>query len=141
MGSPISQADWSSTRHWQGEAPLIALPNPKSQEMVLVRRSELQAAKRTAVRAGKEPSALAGAGWMTWWLGIGVSTLVGLIALLGVDNQVIAPGVIAGLTGLILVSFFLAGFLWFVNRAERTNKGTAMEELQLELDQLDKRAP
>lgn len=118
----------------------IALPSPKSQEMVLVRRSEIHGLKRTAKRAFAEPAENA-SGWAFTWLGIGIAALLSLGALLGVKDQEVATSVIAGNAVFIIVGFFLAAYLWWFGRKNRKDQRSAEADFMQELDELDQRAP
>lgn len=108
--------------------------------MVLARRSELCGLQRTAKRVFASPAA-GGWGWMSVWLGIGVSASLSLGALLGVKDQTVAPSVIAGHVAFIFVGFFLAIYLGLTSRRARGLQGTAEDEFLAELDQLDQRSP
>jgi hypothetical protein len=118
----------------------VALPSPKSQEMVLVRRSEIHGLKRSAKRAFADPAASA-SGWAYTWLGIGIAALLSLGALVGVKDQTVSTVVIAGNVIFIIVGFFLAGFLFYFDHKSDKAQETAESDFMAELDELDERAP
>ena len=120
--------------------PPVATPTPKSQEMVLVRRSELSALKKGISRALRDPlSALSG--WAFTWLGVGAAATVSLLGTEAVKGNNVRTWVVEAQVGLIIVGFFLAAFCgWFAHKQSEA-KGSAVTELHAEIDDLDNRAP
>lgn len=120
--------------------PPVAVPSQKSQEYVLVRRSEIHGLKRSAKRAFADPAGNA-SGWAYTWLGIGIAALLSLGALLGVQHQEVATSVIAGNIIFVIVGFFLACYLWWFDRQANKERDSAETDFMSELDELDQRAP
>lgn len=142
--SPSSAAATTETSYRPGAQSLppapIAIPTQKSQEMVLVRRSEIYGLKRSAKRAFSEPATNA-SGWAYTWLGVGIAALLSLGALLGIKDQSVAPSVIAGNAVFIIVGFFLAVYCWWFDHQAHKNQASAEADFMAELDELDNRAP
>jgi hypothetical protein len=122
-------------------APPVALPSPKSQEMVLVRRSEIGTLKRGVKRAFENPVESAYA-WASVWLGVGVTAAFSLAALLSVEGgSKVSAGVISAHAAAAAAALFLAGFLgWYVKKS-RASRKTAHDDLITDLHVLSERAP
>lgn len=132
--------DPQPSSNYRLDAPPVAAPTPESQEMVLVRRSELYSIQRGVRRAFEDPVGNA-SGWATTWLGIGISATVSLAALLGVPANTVVPGVIAGHGALIGGGFFLAWFCHRFARKQTDARESAADDVLVELQELDLRAP
>ena len=122
------------------EAPPIAPPTKKSQEMVLVRRSEITALKRGVARAFENPVESAFT-WASVWLGVAVAAGLSLLALLGVEGNDVRSGVITAHAGAVIVGSFLAAYMGWVGHNNRKRRKTARDDLLTELDELNNRAP
>jgi hypothetical protein len=119
--------------------PPVAIPSPRSEELVLVRRSEIHRLKRSAKRAFADRTVNA-SGWAYTWLGIGIEAMLSLGALTGVKHQTVAAGVVSGNIALTFIGLFLAGYLlWFDHHVSK--RSTAGADFLAELDELDRRAP
>ena len=129
-----------ATSNYVVTAPPVAVPTAKSQEMVLVRRSEIQSIKRGVNRAFTDPVGSAFA-WATAWLGVGVSAALSLAALLGTDGNDVVPGVIAAHGSAVVIGFFLAAFLFWIARQTKGAREKERDDCLAELDELDSRAP
>ena len=122
-------------------APPIALPSPKSQEMVLVRRSEIGTLKRGVKRAFENPVESAYA-WASVWFGVGVTAAFSLVALLSVEGgSKVSPGVIAAHAAAAAAALFLAAFLGWYAKKNRASRKTAHDDLITDLHELSERAP
>jgi hypothetical protein len=118
----------------------VALPTPKSQEMILVRRSEIRGIRRRVDQALTNPVESASA-WAFTWLGTGIAAGLSLGALVGVSGNHVKVGVIAGHCTLIVCGFFLAAFCGWIDRKNRQSRLGQKHDLCAELDELDERAP
>lgn len=121
-------------------APPIAMPTPKSQEMVVVRRSELAALKRGIGRAVANPVESA-SGWAFTWLGVGVAATLSLLALVGPKGNHVHTWIVEAHVATMVVGYFLAWFMGRMARKQNKQRVSAHDEVCAEIDELDQRAP
>jgi hypothetical protein len=140
MTSTERSADSGSRFTLNPEVTPVALPTPKSQEMVLVRRSEIESLKRGVRRAFENPVENAST-WAGIWLGVAVTALFSLVALVSVKDNKVNDYVISGHVAAIVSGIFLAGFLAYIHRKTRTNSKSGHEDVIKDLDELLERAP
>jgi hypothetical protein len=138
MNEQTSDATYSPTGFVA--PPPVAMPSLKSQEMVLVRRSEISALKRGVKRCFESPVESAYV-WASIWLGVGVAALFSLLALIGVDGNHVRTGILAAHCAAIATGLFLAGFCWWFGWRNRKKQKMAHEDLVTDLDELSERAP
>ena len=105
-----------------------------------MRRSEIASLKRGITRALKDPMSNASP-WAFTGVGIGVGTLVSLLAVLGVQGQKVSPYVIAAHASLIFVGLFLAVFCGRAAYNQRNVRLECEREMHHELEALNQRAP
>jgi hypothetical protein len=122
------------------EPPPVATPTAKSQEMVLVRRSELSALKRGIGRAVADPAESA-SGWTYSWLGVGVAATLSLLALVGPRGNHVRTWIVEAHIAAMVVGYFLAWFMSRIARRQRAERTSAHDEVCAEIDELDQRAP
>lgn len=120
--------------------PPIAPPTAKSQEMVLVRRSEIESLKRAVKRAFDNPIENANA-WASAWLGVAVTAAFSLIALIAVKDNEINEYILSGHVATIVGAGFLAGYLTYLGKKNRKKTETGHEDVVKDLDELLERAP
>ncbi len=98
-----------------------------------MRRSEIAdlAQQVQSLRNGKEPAKE----WALTWLAIGISAMLTLVALLGVEGQHLKDWVISGDVALMIASYFLAVLCWCINclayRQELSNSGKLAQSIEL----------
>jgi hypothetical protein len=108
--------------------------------MVLVRRSELSALKKSISRALRDPLSVL-TSWAFAWLGVGAAAAVSLLGIEAVKGNHVRTWVVEAHVGLVIVGLFLAAFCgWFAHKQSEA-KVSAESELHAEIDELDRRAP
>jgi hypothetical protein len=107
-------------------------------EAVPVRRSEIAdlAQQARGLRNGKEPAKE----WASIWLGIGISAMLTLVALLGVEGQHLKDWVISGEVALMVASYFLAVLCWCINGLANRQESSNSEKLAQSIEMLSDRA-
>jgi hypothetical protein len=136
----MSAQETGQTSNYQVGAPPVAVPTPKSQEMVLVRRSELQAITRTVERAFSNPVASA-SGWSIAWLGVAIGAGISLLAVAAPKGQHIHTWVLEAHIAVIVVGAFLAAWCWWFDRKNKQGQRSAKDDCTEQLKDLDERAP
>jgi hypothetical protein len=121
-------------------APTVATPTAKSQEMVLVRRSELYALKRGIGRMLNDPSGAASA-WAFSFLGVGVAATLSLLALVGPEGNNVRNWVVEAHGAVMFIGYFLAIFMGWTAKKQGGRRKKAHDEVCAEIDDLDQRAP
>lgn len=118
----------------------IAFIGEEAEEMVPIRRSEIRDFAEEVVWVVQNPIDAASA-WSYAWFGVGVTATFSLVALLAVEGGGIAAGVIAGHGAAIVVGFFLAGLLHWIDKKERADRLDRAERLSKRISAIDQRAP
>lgn len=122
--------------------PRVALPRLESEEMVAIRRVELQRIKEQVKRMSNP--AESAAAWAYTWLGAALAVALSLAALYGASKE--EGSSVAGWLVLIhwfaLFSFsFLAWFSWRFDKGARENEQTERDVLVRELTSIEQRYP
>ena len=120
-------------------APPVAAPSPKSQEMVLVRRSEIAQIRRGVVRALSDPVESAWA-WAAVWFGVAAAAGLSLLALTGVEGNHVRTGILAAHWAALIGGLFLALFCAYFGWRNGERRVTGKQDLCADLDELNERA-
>ena len=136
----MSTAASAGTGSYQVSAPPVATPTAKSQEMVLVRRSELYSLKRSITSAFDDPMSSAEQ-WAFTWLGVGLAGGLALMALLAPKGNKVESWAVSVMACTTFLGLFLAGFMGWSARKIRRGRTTRQQTVCNEIDELDERAP
>jgi hypothetical protein len=118
----------------------VALPTPTSQEVVLVRRSEISSLKRGVKRCFENPVESAYL-WASVWAGVAASALFSLVALIAVKSNHVSAGVIAGHIAAVIAAGFLATYLAYLGNKNKERTEAAHKDVIADLHELSERAP
>lgn len=140
MNDQTSDSAYAPTGGLVAAPPPVAMPSLKSQEMVLVRRSEISTLKRGVKRCFESPAESAYA-WASVWLGVGVAALFSLLALLGVKGNHVRTGILAAICASVVIGLFLAVFCAWFGRKNRKKQKMSHDDLLTDLNELSERAP